>query len=391
MKIQKPKICFKDYHPLFDTENLELDFKSDSIYMKRIKTSSSFGRMFERFWSSEYGRHYANVKGKLCLSWSSETVMDKKKIVNDLIKDNIDYYDPEYYPSLNYKKWHGVFQYTKLNEAPSSYAGESFHYGKHSKNFACMPIKDKIISIFSEHPDDVELWELLDDLNFQVIPKRRNFDIGLGGQYTYEDVNSKPISYDSSCFTLIKSSVCTYPKYFETSNMVSINFNVQGAKPFSGYSQNNLPEICIPSTIKKLCLHEDVGTMFASDINFVPKNDLQILNTMYFVSKDKIKNYAHNFSCNNYDEAIICLNTKTLSLEILKNQITSSVQFHPDTSFPYTNGTITDIHRCVKTCDFEVCFTENNKKLPWILDSTLYFSKQRQKKQETTEVYNYIA
>ena len=350
MKLKKPQICFKNYNPFVASDELELELTTESISFKRIESSSSIVRRIERYFSSSYGAHYGNVNGQLCLSWVSD--------------GSSTFYG---------KKWHSAFQYTKGTEVPYNWGDGLILYNSSVNNMeTCIPIKDKMISIFSEHPEDVTLWELSKPLTFSVthVPKSLEESEYEG----YVDGNSRNVDYDTAtCFTNLKTNVCMInpENAVESSSYIaSINVNAQGAKPWEG--SGNEPNVCIPSTINKLCLHlEDV--ISTNDANSLQKQEPHVTNTMYFVSSDKVRNKSNKFFCKRIDEANFCINSKTPTF--YDNDLISSIQFHPSGLSPRVNASSNDIHKCLKSCAFEACFTSNDNGSPWILVSTMYFTK----------------
>jgi hypothetical protein len=351
MQIKKPQICFEDYNPFVASDELELELKTESISFKRIQSSSSIARRIERYFSSNYGVHYGNVKGQLCLSWVE-----------------VDF--PDFYG----KKWHSAFQYTKNTEIPYNWGGGYLLYNSSVNNIeTCIPIKDKMISIFSEHPEDVTLWELSKPLTFSVTHVPKILDKEYEG---YVDENSRNVDYDtSSCFANLKTNVCMInpENAVESSSyMASINVNAQGAKPWEG--SGNEINVCIPSTITKLCLNLE-DTVLTNDAKELDKQEPHVTNTMYFVSSDKVKNKSNKFFCKKIDEARFCMNSRTPTYDY-DNTILSSIQFHPLGLSPRVNASSDDIHKCLKSCAFEACFTSNDSGQPWILESTMYFTKK---------------
>jgi hypothetical protein len=355
MKIKKPQICFEDYNPFVASDELELKLTTESISFRRIESSSSIARRIGRYFSSGYGVHYGNVNGQLCLSWVSD--------------ESSTFYG---------KTWHSAFQYTKGAEVPYNWGDGLILYNSSVNNMeTCIPIKEKMISIFSEHPEDVTLWELSKPLTFSVthVPKSLEKNEYEG----YVDGNSRNVDYDTAtCFTNVKTNVCMVNSenaVESSSYMASINVNAQGAKPWEGSSKSQEPSACIPSTINKLCLNlEDV---ISTNDNSLEKQEPHVTNTMYFVSSDKVRNKSNKFFCKKIDEANFCINSKTTTF--YDNNLISSIQFHPSGLSPRVNASSgiydDDIHKCLKSCAFEACFTSNDNGLPWILASTMYFTK----------------
>lgn len=356
MKIKKPQICFENYNPFVASDELELELTTESISFNRIETSSSMLRKIGRYFQSEkYGIHHGNVNGQLCLSWVSN--------------ESSTFYG---------KKWHSAFQYTKDAEVPYNFGDGLILYNSSVNNMeTCIPIKEKMTSIFSEHAEDVTLWELSKPLTFSVthVPKSLKKNEYEG----YVDGNSRNVDYDTAtCFTNVKTNVCMVNPENAVQNMAtSINVNAQGAKPWEGSAPGNEPNVCIPSTINKLCLNlEDV--ILTNDANSLEKQEPHVTNTMYFVSSDKVRNKSNKFFCKKMDEANFCINSKTSTF--YDNNLISSIQFHPLGLSPRVNASsgkpiYDDIHKCLKSCAFDACFTSNDNGLPWILASTMYFTK----------------
>jgi hypothetical protein len=344
MKIKTPTICFMGKNPFNSDDNDHWVFASESLFLKRIKTSSGFFTKLRRYMYD--GSHYADVTGKVCLSWKFRKTP---------------HFDKDEY-------WHSVFQLTKRYDRPGSTFGP-LRYGmtRNDKNI-CFEIENSLRFIFSEHPDDVLLWDLKNALMLRSTNEKSK----------YIDANSKVVPKKNvTSFFNLNAKVCiTNTESSSTENYIaSINLNFQNAGPFASSSQE-LQTNCLPATIKQLSFNDIVGTSIAEDSNSI-HGATQTLNTLYFVSRDKQIGYNSlnnpKYFCNKFQEATICLNTKTFEFQMNTSELLTTFHFHPSLYVPPYKNVTSDIHRCIKTCPFEACFTENNSGQPWVLVSTMYF------------------
>ena len=307
--IKKPMFCFAGHNPFVESEDIKWNFISDFIYFKRIKTSSSFLRRIERYWSPQYGARYANVQTKICLSFQSS------------------FFDTD-------KKWFSRFQFTRGTESPMSRTSSN------DRKKHCFTVKNQPMVIFSEHPEDVTLWQLNEPLYFSAEKNQSQSNM------KYIDQNSRNITNENECHEEIAVKICiTNPESSSSEDYVStINLNIGTSKevpkgPLTGCLNGSISKICIPKNIP------------------VNNKSLWIMNTLYFVTSAN----TNKFFCNKFKKADVCFN---------EGAIESSIQFHSSSSLKAPLG-----GQCLETCEFETCFTENEKGLPWKLISTMYFTK----------------
>ncbi|CCV02525.1 hypothetical protein IIV31_153L [Armadillidium vulgare iridescent virus] len=332
VRVNKPKVCFKNYNPLLQEKGIVWKLESPLINFKRISTKASF---FQRWFSA--GPYYSDVVGSIDLSWNNAT---------------------------QFKWWHGAFQLFRNGEQPRPYPLDltSLRYEGFSRNDKHTKIEiGNLRVIFSEKPDDVLLWDMT-PLTF----------IGTVEENTFFDSNSQFINNKNDvCLESIRGNICILDPEVPSST-ATINFNIGEGKPRQNLPIQNAPHQCLPTLLEKVCMHKNLH--ITTNVSSLPYQDPWVVNPLYFVPSilPSQEDGRIKFFCNQFN-GTICFNSKMG----VPGSMVSNIELHQKDKNPALNFTdvVMDVHQCVRTCPFDICFTENDYGNPWVLKSIFYFTE----------------